>query len=491
GGRRAERLAADAVPARPRLTSMATRSFLHTPGRIVSPGPGRSRDRLLVAYGWTIGPLLAGYLFLDKAFAYLHVPGTPLYVGELVLALGIAGLVASTGYLRIPLRDESLLWVLLLFVLWGAIRTVPGVRAYGIDAVRDSALWYYSLFALVIVAAMARSPEILDRLWSGLARISPWLLLWLPLAVVLVPFSARAPTMPFSDISVLSHKSGNAGTAALLVIAGLWLAPRGRSPGRAAWTMLGLLIIALVATQNRGGLIGTLAGASVWLSFHHDRLRMLAKAGVVGVIALTLFSLLAVDVPIPGLQGRSFSTTQLVNNVLSLTGSADAPGNLSGTVDGRQQLWSRVVERQVNEGELVDGAGFGPNLASEVGVYDEGTTKLRNPHNSHLNILARMGVLGFGLWVALWAGWYWRLVGAVGRLKRQGLHTRRQTAALCMTVATTVLVSTFFDPQLEGAQVAALLWTVFGIGVVVTSRSGWFRPAPEAPARFLAEPGSG
>jgi O-antigen ligase len=442
-----------------------------------------------VAYCWAIGPLLAGYLSLDKAFAYLHVPGTPLYIGEMVLALGIGGLVASSGYLRIPMRDESILAVLVLFLLWGAIRTVPGVGVYGIDAIRDSALWYYGLFAIVIVAALARSPELLDRLWSGLARISPWLLLWLPLAVLLVPFAAQAPSVPFSDVSVLSHKSGNAGTAALLVLAGLWLTPRGRRVGRVGWTMLALLVIALVATQNRGGLLGVLAGAVVWLAFHHDRLRMLAKAGAVAAIALTLFSLLAVDIPIGGLQGRSFSTSQLLDNVRSLTGTASVSGNLNGTVDGRQQLWSRVVERQVEEGELVEGAGFGPNLASEVGVYDEGTTKLRNPHNSHLNILARMGMLGFGLWVALWTGWFWRMIGGAIRLGREGLHTRRQTAGLCLTVATTVLVSTIFDPQLEGAQVAALLWTVFGIGVAVTSRADWFRHSTETPADL--RPGSG
>jgi hypothetical protein len=41
-------------------------------------------------------------------------------------------------------------------------------------------------------------------------------------------------------------------------------------------------------------------------------------------------------------------------------------------------------------------------------------------------------------------------------------------------VTTAILTSSFFDPQLEGAQVAALLWTVFGIGVAVTSFRGWF-----------------
>ena len=56
--------------------------------------------RLLVLYGRLLGPLLAGYLLFDKAFAYLHLPGTPLYVGELVLVVGGLGTLAATGYLR-------------------------------------------------------------------------------------------------------------------------------------------------------------------------------------------------------------------------------------------------------------------------------------------------------------------------------------------------------------------------------------------------------
>ena len=50
---------------------------------------------------------------------------------------------------------------------------------------------------------------------------------------------------------------------------------------------------------------------------------------------------------------------------------------------------------------------------------------------------------------------------------------------LCLIVNTATLVSSFFDPQLEGAQAAALLWITFGVGVAVTSFRGWFpRPGP-------------
>ncbi len=100
---------------------------------------------------------------------------------------------------------------------------------------------------------------------------------------------------------------------------------------------------------------------------------------------------------------------------------------------------------------------------------------LRSPHNSHLHIVARMGLVGIALWIALWVGWYWRLLAGCRRLAREGLHTRRQVAVLSMMVNTAVLVSCVFDPQLEGPQAAALLWTSFGIGVAVTMARPWFR----------------
>ncbi|MDN5749164.1 MAG: hypothetical protein L0H64_11700, partial [Pseudonocardia sp.] len=182
--------------------------------------------RVLIRYGRLLGPLLAGYLLFDKAFAYIHVPGTPVYVGEIVLGTGVLGLLAATGYLRIPLRDEPILALLGAFVLWGAARSVPELDEYGLDAVRDSALWYYALFAFLAVAALTRSPELLGSLLAGLHRLTPWLLAWLPIAVILVPASGSAPTVPFSTVSILSHKPGNAAVAAVLVLGSLWLFPQ-------------------------------------------------------------------------------------------------------------------------------------------------------------------------------------------------------------------------------------------------------------------------
>ncbi|TCN43194.1 O-antigen ligase-like membrane protein [Kribbella orskensis] len=433
-----------------------------------------SSGRLFVLYGRLLGPLLGGYLLFDRAFAYLHLPGSPLFVGEMVLGVGAVAAVVATRYLQAPIRDEPILALLGAFVLWGLVRMLSGLGTYHLDAVRDAALWYYCVFAFLVVAALARSPELLDHLVAQLTRLTPWLLLWLPLGLILAPLSKSAPTVPFSTVSVLSHKSGSAAIAAMLVLGCLWLLPDTRTArSRAGWSLMALLVIALAATQNRGGLLGVVAGATVGLAFLHNRAALAARAILIVVVGLGMASLLSLKIPMAGVQGREFSASQLVANVVSL-GGKESPGNLGGTVQGRQELWSRILDKQIADGRLVHGSGFGQNLATEVGVYDEGKESLRSPHNSHLHIVARMGLVGISLWIALWIGWYWRLVAGCRRLARQGMVFRRQVAVLSLMVATAVLVSCFFDPQLEGPQVAALLWTAFGIGVAVTTRRPWY-----------------
>ena len=69
---------------------------------VLEDAPSRARGasgRLLVVYGLLLGPLLGGYMLLDRAWAYVHLPGTPAYVGELVLLVGGFGVLAATGYL--------------------------------------------------------------------------------------------------------------------------------------------------------------------------------------------------------------------------------------------------------------------------------------------------------------------------------------------------------------------------------------------------------
>jgi len=475
----------DREQARSLLDREQARDFLGvTPGRNQG-APGR----LLVLYGRLVGPLLCGYMFFDKAFAYIHLPGTPLYVGEIVITIGVLGVLSATGYLRIPLREEPVLAILTAWFLWGFIRFLPGLHAYGIMAVRDFALCYYCLFAYFIVAALARAPEILDAWIAKFSLVLPWLLVWLPFALIVVSFVHHAPSVPFSGgVSVLNHEPGNAGIAAIIALGYMWLFPNTRSArSRTVLSVIALVTIVLAATQNRASLIGGTAGVAAGLVFLPGRERWRLIVRGVAVVALGLGLAIGLSVQIPdtsGAYGRAFSASQLVDNVASI-GSGAGAGGLGGTVAGRDQLWSLVFHQQLVEDRLFDGLGFGVNLPYLVGdtQVTDGPNPLRSPHNSHDDVLARMGLIGLSLWVMLWLGWFWQLVTGCRRLARRELHARRQVAVLCIMVVSTILVTSYFSPQLEGAQIAALQWTAFGVGIAVTSSRGWFgRSASTCPA---------
>ena len=163
-----------------------------------------------------------------------------------------------------------------------------------------------------------------------------------------------------------------------------------------------------------------------------------------------------------------FTTMTKRSAMLALTLTAVACSD-----DGTQ-----IIDKQVSDGKLVDGYGFGPNLAYLAGgTVAEGSTTdpLRSPHNSHFDVLARLGVVGISLWISLWIGWYWRMIKGCRHLAQRGLFIRRRVAILCLMVTTGILLGSFFDPSLEGAQAAVLLWIAFGVGVAVTSFRAWFR----------------
>ena len=90
--------------------------------------------RLVRGYLSLLCFVLAGYLLLGRAFAYLGFP--PLYIGEITLALGIvAALMAGN------LTSAIFNWpgvALALLMLWTAFRTIPYLPTYGFDAPRDA-----------------------------------------------------------------------------------------------------------------------------------------------------------------------------------------------------------------------------------------------------------------------------------------------------------------------------------------------------------------
>ena len=96
--------------------------------------------------------LLLGYAFLNKGFAYWGI--APLYVGELVLIAGFATLLA--GRIDSAVLRSPIIWALGLFVAWSALTALPQIGTYGLDTIRDSVIWLYAAFAVLVAGALLR-----------------------------------------------------------------------------------------------------------------------------------------------------------------------------------------------------------------------------------------------------------------------------------------------------------------------------------------------
>src|SRR5690242_15610071 len=60
----------------------------------------RTGRRVMRWVGLLLAPVLVGYAFLDRGFAYIHIPGIPIFAGEVVVLVGLVAAVVATAYLR-------------------------------------------------------------------------------------------------------------------------------------------------------------------------------------------------------------------------------------------------------------------------------------------------------------------------------------------------------------------------------------------------------
>ncbi len=129
--------------------------------------------------------LLLGYALLGKGFAYLGVP--PLYVGEATMMYGVVALLFSENWSRV-LRT-AWLWPLLALMAWGTLRTLPYLDKYGVDALRDAAVWMWGIFAIVLASLLAAEPARLLFLQDKFRVFAKWLLIVAPISFCITVFA--------------------------------------------------------------------------------------------------------------------------------------------------------------------------------------------------------------------------------------------------------------------------------------------------------------
>jgi hypothetical protein len=432
--------------------------------------PLRPEPRIVEIFGTMLLVVLALYILFDRAGAWIHIPGTPLFIGELTIVVGIAAMAASHIPIGRAVRTSPALKALVVWMGWGVVLLLLAITQYGLDAIRDSALWYYGITAVFVTFLLVSNPAWLGRWMAIYRKVMPWVLLWFPFAIFLnATAGGLAPAVPFSNVPIVSHKTGNIAVFTAIFLAYVWLVDGEDAvysdTQRRLFTSGGILLILLAGMQNRGGLVASAVGLTIAILLMKRRRSEIGFV-VGGALVITLTLALVTNVSIPLFGGREISAEQFMTNITSIIDPESGSSRESSTTAWRLEIWGRVFDDVVTDSPIT-GFGPGPDLGEIYGVGGAATETLRNPHNSHVGVLARMGFVGMLAWAALWTVWAMQLLLLRQRLNRRGRRAEGAMAAWLVVSATMILLNAIFDPTLEGPQVAVWLWLLFGIGAAL------------------------
>lgn len=417
---------------------------------------------------------LIGYAFLGKGFAYVGLDlGFPLYIGELLLILTFVVFLSSPRC-RSGLVATLPQKLLVVFILWGITRTLPFVPIYGIDAIRDAALWYYGFFALLTVNIF-RPREMRRKFFRAYSKALPWFVLWVPVAFFLYDrMRDILPSVSAGEVPLLWFKAGDMAVHLGAVLAFVILFRALDNPvfltGRRSFFVVPAAIFGLFITSmiNRGGFVAASCGICAAALFR--KRSWVIKLGLSMLVIILIAA--ALDLRIET-QTRELSASQFISNITSIlfpvAGSDDYAESLQGTAVWRLLWWQEIINETLFGPYFFTGRGFGENLAVAHNMVGTAVDPLRSPHSSHMTVLARMGVPGIVIWVAFFLS----LCIALWKRAKSAQLSRDffvQSASLwCFCYVVIALTNSSFDVYLEGPQGAIWFWTVVGLSLSMTS----------------------
>jgi len=384
------------------------------------------------------------YVFLNKGVAYTY----------LVEALWLFGILL----LLMHRKKLELIWnkttkFILFFIAISCIYILRGFAKYDmIDLIRDSFIFQYGWFVFILFLFKDK----IEQVWETLFFIYKWFPFVALLNFILQYFVPFFETVtPFGGIPILLYKNGDMGVQ-LLISTLLLLYTFEKKPLK--WRVLLSLVIALdfliLASYSRSGIVAFLSSMLCFIYFNKDiqlqsRVRLLLKyLPVILLIVTPIYINIKVT---ENFQGRSVGFEQIKNNFSSIIGgTTDATSE--DNVVWRLVWWAKILDYSFSAPNFFIGKGLGMSLATDDDIItlDE---NLRSPHNFHLNIMARFGVLIFLIWT-------YCLIQVLKPLFKKQLIARRLLIG-CILLA--FLINASFDVFLEGPMGAFPFWTWVGL----------------------------
>jgi O-antigen ligase len=337
--------------------------------------------------------LLLGYGFMQVRIPPVGSAGIP--VGEVVLLVSLM----LINHLKLLPRLSATIFIAPFLIWWafGLGRAAMNVSEYGVWALRDASHVIESLF-LVVGFAFAASPRALDKFFYWLPRI----LIVVCIYALGYPFretlQSVSPTLVAGSGSEVPLLFDYSSTGSLLLMAVVYLVLSKHRTGFggnfAAAVAAFLLGYAVLLFQMRTIYLQIVALALLLALF-----RGKLKRGVIVVVLLLvgLPVVSAIGLQVEGRMGQAASIDFLLNHFLTLGGveSSGLEGSAGG-VDLRIGWWLDLYQQWVGSlGNFFFGLGYGfPLVDFAYGTDGSEGVPIREPHNSYVSILARMGLVG-------------------------------------------------------------------------------------------------
>jgi len=426
---------------------ISTRGFETPAGAI---GPTGLRLYAAIHCAW-----FALYAFLGKGFAYAGVQ--PVYAGEILLASALIALLVSGRLGHLLLTPVGVL--MSCFTAWQLACMIPYLNIYGLDVFRDSVIWAYSLFAWVVAALMIRFARPVLLVLNRYRSFSRAYLILGPAAwLTTLYLHDRLPVWPGSTVTIPMIKGGDYAVQ----LAGIFAFTFQGLAGTSVWWTMAVIAEAVLGMASRGGLVAFLGACGVTLITRPRPGRLLVTVAVTSIL-IVLMAAFDVRFTPPGTT-REISV-DLLSRSLSSVVSESERGDLENTKTWRLGWWARIRDYTVNGPYFWTGKGYGINLANSDG-FQVGTIAepLRSPHNSHLTFLARSGVPGFAMWIALQLAWALSITRSYLRARRVPRSPWAAYFAWLLAFWVAFVIEAGFDVSFEGPMAGIPFWTIFGLG---------------------------
>ena len=388
------------------------------------------------------------YLIFDKGIAYSFLVEFTWFVGIILVFIN------RKNILFILNKKTKLIF---LFILITNIYLFVGIKNYLlINVVKDSFVFNYASFTIILFLFI----EDLETIWKKLEKIYKWY----PI-VPLLSFSIfnLFPSLDsvkiFGDVTIMNHKHSD--MAIHLLISTIFFI-NNQSKGINKYQYLIFLLIIfdflMISSYSRSGIISFFISIICFLYFNNEKvidinLKRFFKLVVIGfIIILPIYANIQIQ---ENFQGRTIGFEQLKNNFMSIvTSNEDVPATLEDNKIWRLVWWGKIINYSFTPEYFFTGRGLGMSLVKTDGI--DADDDLRSPHNFHLTIMARFGVIIFILWMSF-------LVLIFYDYFKRKLNGKR---FLIVSILLAFIINASFDVFLEGPMGAFPFWTFIGILII-------------------------